>query len=1516
MFLSHIEILGLIKPEADTNILKKFSLQSRITIISEVVKSLQKDSSQNEILPTSAHVKWALECLGQAFALPIDNADIIESAVDLYRQWLLGPPTQRPVGLKENEAHFFKEMFLHMSLLFEPRDYSSNEKFTTHIKLCRAVLTVYLSVGQKMGRTMPASTWEAWLKALLGIMDSLVTRKSTSELFNLMNELGPFTLQVLFEMWFLSETQNMSLWQSLQDLAKNWITIPTILQWNAMCYGLTRATLFRLFGPDFGAPNIIVDLSSSYDVGALVLKFSKYPMSFDDKTTGKTIVNLNTELTYYYWHQILHILGSPNAFKDPEIFRIEFSGIVILVDLYLDLIKTTATQLGANRPSGNTILRIFGDWLFEAVLLDRSGFEEGTALACATLCKIYCSSGDRKFLPSYLSTFANCLTKVLSKDINDKVLTAALLNCRTLFIQQLEGLNLLIPHFIYAISRVWSKDGPEANVRGACIDIISTILSFHSHFQNSKFVTQKIHEITYPKDDENMPKAPSEIKAYSHIEPHLKSILLRGLSTEDSSRNLQKIMWCLHALFVESCNILKSHSTSPLEAKLSIEESRYVHYVITKVLNNVVNGSWSSDVIQTSLHLLSCLTLLYSSVENRNKLLNEVIEALCGYAVKLIAKRGECITQPQLEENEKLVIGVYQTIADWLVVARWTEQGMPQNLLECLISAIVAGINKESQSSSGRTKEPDREVETDTDSPKFVKFVPQLLMPVDKIKDAAEALLHTLVNVCGRYPQENGPHTLTSELTEDDILTFIKNNYSKFQQEKPRTHQFVRWFLLDDEIILSVLDVPLVPSKGGDADAVVVLVVRDKTGRYVWITEMKTIEKVKAHKEQAQLLRPPEDPRAHRSDSEGDWDSDYGCDDDDDLTSGTEEDDLTAVADKIVTEPIVSMPLYDSPEDTRDYADIQSFLEKKKAIKENVSNVLAYIEKERDYLKGKSYGMDCKIAFEEPKKKDIYAGDCKFQYARIFLAHLGLLNPETITRVATLDNSPSFIQEIKLLDSLPMRDVLQVGIFYVDQGQRTAYEVYSNTGGSRDYCEFLAQVGWPVDLSIHTGFKGELVSQHSGDVALYYANYNVEMIFAVATLIPLMSSEHRTVDEDSIAELIEIKKRLLLLSNILVIWINDIEDYRPKLFELSESVVRHESSRDSPTAADQLATHSSATSLPTLGTPSSSTSTSTSTPTSTSTSAMTPTTTATPTNPVAPQNDANNSCDLSEKTSPSSHSSLDVRTVLDPKKTFGKSNSAEKLEKGMLATKLPPIERKSRHTSVKRVPPVNTAAASKDINLRSLAAKTRIHILITPLQNGLFRLRTLIDGRPLMIGPILDNMVVSRYLLGDLVRRTAYYAYHFINSSTAADYTYENPCTIRQRQIEKIAQKYKNELTLEEFYNNIFTKKISISRTRSLPKIHPRSVSMELSGTVDNNSNQPLQGKDENKITSSSNFGQLPEVLNEPTRHKVKIPKSSASKDERKERSEKKEKKGASIKKYQEKSSTKEAAPKSKKIDK
>jgi hypothetical protein len=42
-----------------------------------------------------------------------------------------------------------------------------------------------------------------------------------------------------------------------------------------------------------------------------------------------------------------------------------------------------------------------------------------------------------------------------------------------------------------------------------------------------------------------------------------------------------------------------------------------------------------------------------------------------------------------------------------------------------------------------------------------------------------------------------------------------------------------------------------------------------------------------------------------------------------------------------------------------------------------------------------------------------------------------------------------------------------------------------------------------IDLNVHTGYKGELSRHHAGDVALYYANHCMEIIFAVSTLIPL-----------------------------------------------------------------------------------------------------------------------------------------------------------------------------------------------------------------------------------------------------------------------------------------------------------------------------------------------------------------------------------------------------------------------------
>lgn len=73
-----------------------------------------------------------------------------------------------------------------------------------------------------------------------------------------------------------------------------------------------------------------------------------------------------------------------------------------------------------------------------------------------------------------------------------------------------------------------------------------------------------------------------------------------------------------------------------------------------------------------------------------------------------------------------------------------------------------------------------------------------------------------------------------------------------------------------------------------------------------------------------------------------------------------------------------------------------------------------------------------------------------------------------------------------------------------------------------------------------------------------------------------------------------------------------------------------------------------------------------------------------------------------------------------------------------------------------------------------------------------------------MIGPILDNMIVGKHLLADLVRRTAIFANKLIRSKP--DNPWISPLAARQIALHQLASKYKREMTLEEFYTSLFIK--------------------------------------------------------------------------------------------------------------
>lgn len=95
-----------------------------------------------------------------------------------------------------------------------------------------------------------------------------------------------------------------------------------------------------------------------------------------------------------------------------------------------------------------------------------------------------------------------------------------------------------------------------------------------------------------------------------------------------------------------------------------------------------------------------------------------------------------------------------------------------------------------------------------------------------------------------------------------------------------------------------------------------------------------------------------------------------------------------------------------------------------------------------------------------------------------------------------------------------------------------------------------------------------------------------------------------------------------------------------------------------------------------------------------------------------------------------------------------------------------------------------------------------LHIVIHPLQSGLYRIRLVTrENRPLLAGPLTDNMKLSRRVLGPMVRMTAIAATRFLQpeSSILA------PCSIRKSRIEEIAKAYQRPLSFDDWMTNIMS---------------------------------------------------------------------------------------------------------------
>ncbi|KAJ8919438.1 hypothetical protein NQ315_016536, partial [Exocentrus adspersus] len=125
-----------------------------------------------------------------------------------------------------------------------------------------------------------------------------------------------------------------------------------------------------------------------------------------------------------------------------------------------------------------------------------------------------------------------------------------------------------------------------------------------------------------------------------------------------------------------------------------------------------------------------------------------------------------------------------------------------------------------------------------------------------------------------------------------------------------------------------------------------------------------------------------------------------------------------------------------------------------------------------------------------------------FQTARLFLSHFGLLcldgsesEDENGSALSALDSSATeFCRDLSILDNMSPRTCDTVHIFYIRSQQTQAQDIVSNvlnhSGTSPYFWEFIHSLGWPVQVNKHPGWTGHIST--SWKVAMSTEQKNIQ----------------------------------------------------------------------------------------------------------------------------------------------------------------------------------------------------------------------------------------------------------------------------------------------------------------------------------------------------------------------------------------------------------------------------------------
>ncbi|XP_056666998.1 ral GTPase-activating protein subunit alpha-1 isoform X8 [Monodelphis domestica] len=920
------------------------------------------------------------------------------------------------------------------------------------------------------------------------------------------------------------------------------------------------------------------------------LETSEFPSECCSVMAGGTLTGWHADVATVMWRRMLGILGDVNTIMDPEIHAQVFD---YLCELWQNLAKirdnlgiSTDNLTSPSPPVLIPPLRILTPWLFKATMLTdkyKQGKLHAYKLICNTMKRRQDVSPNKDFLTHFFNIM-HCGLLHVDQDIVNTIIK----HCSPQFFSLgLPGATMLIMDFIVAAGRVASSaflNAPRVEAQvllGSLVcfpNLYCVLPALHPNMPDivvSQFTDVKELIIkTMLSSARDEPSGPARCVALCSLGIWICEELVHESHHPQIKEALNVI--CVSLKFPNktvahvACNMLHMliqyvHRLQTYQPDSPLKIIQILIATVTHLLPSTEASSYEIDkrlVVSLLLCLLDWImalplkTLLqpvHTTGAENDKTEKSVLDCIykvlhgCVYGAQCFSnpkyfplslsdlasidydpfmhleslKEPEPLHSPDSERSSKLQPVTEVTLAEHRFKLR-TSDSDPRALsikLHCLQS--LASIN-------------------------IVKTqIQQGLISV-----AARTVITHLVNHLGHYPMNGGPAMLTSQVCENH-----DNHYSESSELSPELFESpnLQFFVLNNTTLVSCIQIRSEESIPGgglcagltSANSNVRIIVRDLSGKYSW--------------DSAILYGPPSvryssEPVSFMlslSHQEKPEDTPNSIDPLEDITI------RDGLALQIKRRFRETVPTWDTIRDDEDVLDEllqylgvtspeclqrtgvslnipapQPVCISEKQENDVINAILKQYTEEREFVE--KYFNDLNMKAMEQDEPTSQKPQSAFYYCRLLLSILGMNSWDKRRSFHLLKKNEKLLRELKNLDSRQCRETHKIAVFYVAEGQEDKHSILTNTGGSQAYEDFVAGLGWEVNLTNHCGFMGGLQKNKStGLTTPYFATSTVEVMFHVSTRMPSDSDDSLT-------------KKLRHLGNdeVHIVWSEHTRDYR------------------------------------------------------------------------------------------------------------------------------------------------------------------------------------------------------------------------------------------------------------------------------------------------------------------------------------------------------------------------------------